>query len=68
MTPQNIFYLNTLQGGGLKYMNTAALNTRSDEDIMEFPRVDFEIEAANHCAPTPPTDISPFKNIYKSWE
>ena len=31
-------------------MNGVTLNTRTDEDIMEFPQVDFEIEAVIHCA------------------
>ena len=32
-------------------MNGVTLNTRTDEDIMEFPQVDFEIEAVIHCTP-----------------
>ena len=48
LTPQNIFYLITLQGGGLKL---PLMNTRTDEDVMEFPLVDFEKEPVIHCAP-----------------
>ena len=42
-------------------MNGITLNTRTDEVIMEFPQVDFEIEAVIHSAlrftmpPTPPS-------------
>ena len=32
-------------------MNGVTLNTRTDEDIIEFPQFDFEIEAVVHCAP-----------------
>ena len=40
-------------------MNGVTLNTRTGEDIIEFPQVDFEIVSESlcpviHCAPTPP--------------
>ena len=31
-------------------MNGVTLNTRTDEDVMEFPQFDFEVEAVIHCA------------------
>ena len=34
-------------------MNGVALKARTDEDIIELSEVDFKIEAAIHCAPTP---------------
>ena len=32
-------------------MNGVTLSARTDEDIMQFSQVDFEIEAVIHCAP-----------------
>ena len=31
-------------------MNGDTLNTRADETVMEFPRVEFEIYEMIHCA------------------
>ena len=35
-------------------MNGVALNTRTDEAVMEIPQFDFEVEAVIHCAPHSP--------------
>ena len=53
LTPQNIFYLITLQGGGLKLLLLVYewSYPKHHEDIKEFPQVDFKIEAVIHCAP-----------------
>ena len=32
-------------------LNAVTLNTRNDENVMEFPQFDFEVEAVIHCAP-----------------
>ena len=32
-------------------MDGVTLNTGTDEDVIEFPQFDFEVEAVIHCAP-----------------
>ena len=55
MMSQNIFYLIALGGRGLKLplivYEWVTLNTLIDEDVMEFPQDDLEINAVICCAP-----------------
>ena len=51
-------------------MNRVTLNTGTDENVIEFPQFDFEVEAVIHCAPwftVPPLPLLYFILFLISW-